>query len=292
MTRTFPMSVPAGAMAVLLLGVSVSRAQDFAPPPPEPPDRPMVYALRGGVPNSGSFLGVGVAEINSDRAKALKLSETHGVELTSVEEDSPAAKAGLKAGDAVLEYNGQRVEGMEQFIRLVRETPAGREVKLLIGRNGATQTVPVTIGARKLSMVHPMPSNWSFELPEMPPMPDMPKVFTTWRSSILGIEGESLGKQLAEYFGVKEGVLVRAVVKDSPAEKSGIKAGDVIVKVDGTSVSTPGELSSAVRSARGKKSYSVQLMRNRQETSVNVIPDDDRSETPHPRVVRGTPVRM
>src|SRR5512139_2437444 len=66
--------------------------------------------------SSRSYLGVGVAEINADRAKALKLKEERGVEITRVEDDSPAAKAGLKVGDVVLEYNGQRLEGTEQFV--------------------------------------------------------------------------------------------------------------------------------------------------------------------------------
>src|SRR5579864_4276068 len=77
----------------------------------------------------GSYLGVNLAEIDSARAKELKLKEPSGVEITRVEEASPAEKAGLKPNDVVLEYNGQRVEGMEQFGRLVRETPGGREVK-------------------------------------------------------------------------------------------------------------------------------------------------------------------
>ncbi len=78
----------------------------------------------------GTYLGVNLAEIDANRAKELKLKEDYGVEITRVEENSPAEKAGLKAGDVVLEYNGQRVEGMEQFGRMVRETPPGREVKL------------------------------------------------------------------------------------------------------------------------------------------------------------------
>jgi serine protease Do len=57
------------------------------------------------------------------------LKDVHGVEITRLEEDSPASKAGLKIGDVVLEYNGQRVEGTEQFVRLVKETPVGRQVK-------------------------------------------------------------------------------------------------------------------------------------------------------------------
>ena len=88
----------------------------------------------------GSYLGIAVVEINADRAKALHLTEERGIEVTCVDPGSPADKAGLKQGDVVLEYNGERVEGGEQFIRLVRETPPGRAAKLTVWRNNASQT--------------------------------------------------------------------------------------------------------------------------------------------------------
>src|SRR5580704_422498 len=96
-----------------------------------------------------SFIGVMVQEIDADRAKTLKLHEEAGVEVTRVEPDSPAEHAGLKIGDVIMQYNGLHVEGMEQFSRLVHETPAGREVKLDIIRAGMPQVVTARIGARR-----------------------------------------------------------------------------------------------------------------------------------------------
>ncbi len=83
---------------------------------------PDVYFQFAGATQT-SFIGVNLADIDNERAHALKLRDVHGVEITRVEDNSPAAKAGLKPGDVVLDYNGQRVEGMEQFGRFVRETP-------------------------------------------------------------------------------------------------------------------------------------------------------------------------
>lgn len=259
---------------------------------PEPPGAPFAFGMAA--MTGGSFLGVGIAEITSARARELKLREEHGVEITHVEDNSPAMKAGLKAGDVILEYNGQRVEGIEQFGRLVRETPAGREVKLLISRNGANQTVQASVGARKGGMLLNRSGDWHFEMPEMQ-MPDIPRVFSTWSSSMLGVEAESLGKQLAEYFGVKDGVLVRSVAKGSAAEAAGIKAGDVITKVDQSAVATPSDLTSAVRSARSKKPFTIQITREHREMTVSVTIEDDRSgrETlPRTRIVRQNIVRM
>ncbi|HTC87376.1 MAG TPA: PDZ domain-containing protein [Bryobacteraceae bacterium] len=227
----------------------------------------------------GTYLGVNLAEIDANRAKELKLKEDYGVEISRVEENSPAEKAGVKTGDVVLEYNGQRVEGMEQFGRMVRETPPGREAKLTISRNGAVQTLTAVLGLRKFPFSGNFPPG--FEVPEFH-MPDIPQIFTTIRSPMLGVEAESLGTQLAVYFGVKEGVLVRSVLENTPAQKAGIKAGDVITKVDGMAVSAPSELSNAVRAANAKKTYAIELVRDRKPVtlSVNV---EDRSERWIPR---------
>jgi serine protease Do len=258
---------------------------------PQGSGTPQIFEFRNGgsgLLSSGTYLGVNLCEISSDRARELKLKEAYGVEVTRVEDGSPAEKAGLKSGDVVLEYNGQRVEGMEQFGRLVRETPPGREAKLLISRNGATQTVMATLQTRKLKNFSTVMPN--FDMPQMR-LPDMPQMFTTWRSPVLGVEAESLGSQLAAYFGVKEGVLVRSVAPDTAAEKAGIKAGDVIVKVDGTGVTTPNELVSAIHAAASKKSFPVDLVRDRHETNVTVT-IEDHSENLGPRTRAVHDVRM
>jgi len=172
---------------------------------------------------------------------------------------------------------------MEQFGRLVKETPPGREVKLTVSRNGALQTLTAVVGSRKFHFAVNLPP---IEIPDIPPLPDIPQIFTATRSARLGVEAEALGPQLAGYFGVKEGVLVRAVLDNTPAQKAGLKAGDVITKLDGTEVTGPGELSSAVRAASSKKSYSVELMRDRKLMTLTVTVEE-RSDryTPGARVV-------
>lgn len=235
------------------------------------------------------YLGVSALDISTDRAKTLKLKEESGVEVTSVEQDSGAAKGGLKVGDVIMEYNGQKVEGWEHLKRLVRETPIHREVKIVVWRNGAAQTLMATIGARKTSqfdfgMVTPAPTPWAQPMPPSAPMPpampsmpgfDLPQFRTLMGTSSLGIMGEALGQesQLAEFFGVKEGVLVRSVNKDSAAEKAGMKAGDVITKVDDTSISTPQQIGGALRAARSKSTVTVTVMRSKKEMTLTVTPD-------------------
>jgi serine protease Do len=275
------------SLSFAVLGVaaaSCSFAQDPAPRARAATNRAFSVRIA-----RNSYLGIGVAEIDAERAKALNLKEVRGVEVKSVDHDSPAAKAGLKESDVVLEYNGQRIEGTEQFIRLVHETPIDRQVKLLVSRNGAPQTLTATIGHRaeqysfrtgdgdngelaiEIPPMPPMPPMPEMAVtPEMPVMPEAPRAFGSMRTGLLGIECEPLGSQLATFFGVKEGVLVRSVAKDSAAEKAGMHAGDVIVKVDGEAVTQVHEISSLVRAARNKHAFPIVVMRDKKEITLNV----------------------
>jgi serine protease Do len=230
------------------------------------------------ISRSGSYLGIGGIDIDEERAKALNLKEVRGVEIKSVDANSPASKAGLKDGDVVLEYNGQPVAGIEQFARLVRETPAGREVRLQVWRGGAMQTITATIATRPGATIHGDGDTFSFTMPPMPPIPpvDLPTTHTTWRSPSLGVETESLTPQLAEFFGVKEGVLVRAVTRNSAAEKAGLKAGDIVIRLDETKVSSPREITSALHALRAKRTFPVVVVRNHQEMTFSVTLEERR----------------
>lgn len=222
-----------------------------------------------------SFLGVGVVEIDAERAKALNLREERGVEITRLEENGPAAKGGLKKGDVVLEYNGQRVEGTTQFSRMVRETPANRDVKLLISRNGTQQPLTVRTGGRRDFMSsNNLLGDVNVTVPVMPSfsitMPEIPRVIMAWQSTGLGVEAEPLGQQLAQYFGVKDGLLVRSVTANSAAEKSGLKAGDVITRVEGNAVNNTRDLGSAVRNLEGRKTLNLTVVRDKREMPISM----------------------
>ncbi|MBI2689755.1 MAG: PDZ domain-containing protein [Acidobacteria bacterium] len=275
------------AMALLSLP---ALAQPTTPPPAAPPEPPRYKVMTLG--GSVSYLGIGVMEINADRAKELKLKEEAGVEVTRVDSNSPAEKAGLKAGDAVLEYQGNRVEGSEQFVRFVRETPVGRTVKMKVFRAGNAQTLTATISARQNNVFGMSQADRERvekemarmrerirTLPEIR-MPDVPHAVMGWRSGMLGIDGESVEDQLADFFGVKEGVLVRGIAKDMPAAKAGIKAGDVIVRVEDKSVRTPRDITAAIRSAKNRKPLKVTISRQRSEMTLDVQLEDEKPMTP------------
>ena len=182
-----------------------------------------------------SYLGIGPRDINPSRVQALKLKDDSGVEVSDVDNDAPAAKAGVKIGDVILTYNGQKVESAEQLKRLIHETPVGRTVQLLISRNGQQQSISVTLGSKHgvVASVPKMPrianpGNSFFDNP-----PDI-SMNILQAASKGGLLVENLTPQLGEFLGVKNGngVMVRSVEKGSPAEFAGLKAGDVIVRIE------------------------------------------------------------
>lgn len=256
------------------------------PAPPAPPAPPMQDVMRL-MSTSGAYLGVGVRDVDAERKKALNLKEERGAEVTSVEDGSPAAKADLKKGDVVLDYNGQRVEGMEQFIRMVRETPEGREVKIGVSRNGQMLTLnakPESSRTRLARTVRIAPMG-PIEVRTWGQSADRPSANLSWRSGALGVEAEAVDAQLAEFFGVKSGVLVRSVTKASPAEKAGFKAGDIIVKVEDYKVSSPREVSGFIRTATSSnRTVGITVVRAKQEVPLKVtFEEQDLQPTPLPR---------
>ena len=189
----------------------------------------------------GAQIGVTLRDLDADDQKTGKAAG--GVMVESVETDSPAAKAGLKANDVIVEFDGERVRSSRQFARLVQETVPGRSVQMAAMRDG--QRVPLTITPREsggpfkfdrvegaLAKVAPVPVPKSGTFP-----------FAVYvAAGQLGVSVTELPTQLAEYFGTKDGVLVTSVADNSIAGKTGVKAGDVITSLDGGSINDGADL--------------------------------------------------
>ena len=231
--------------------------------------------------DGSSWLGVETHEVTADKAKELKLSAERGVVLGKIVPDSPAAKAGLKENDVVTEINGQRVEGAAQFRRMIHEIPAGRTIQLTVWRDGRTQTINATLGKSEqgrhaMKMMTPTPGTFAFRMPEMPEIPSMEGNGTMLLGGQprLGIDAEEISGQLGAFFGAPdgEGILVRDVASGSPAEKAGVKAGDVITSLNGERIRTVGELREKLSAKRDDKDRTVKLgvLRNKSEISLNV----------------------
>lgn len=229
--------------------------------------------------SSGAFLGIRMTEVTKDNMSKYKLGKIEGVIVNSVVEGSPAETAGIKNEDVLLDFDGVKVRSTLQLSRLVRETPVGRQVELVLSRDGKRETIKVQLEEQKVTPAQneqdflgqffsPTPrGNFNFEMPERPdrgmvvPAPDRPR---------LGVMLQPLSDQMAEYLGVPggKGALVSSVDAASVSQGK-LKAGDVIVSADGKEVASPEDVISLVRQKSGG-SIDFKVIRNKKQVSVTV----------------------
>jgi len=224
------------------------------------------------VMNGSGRIGVTVRDIDSEDKQV-----RDGVIVTDVDTGSPADKAGIKTGDVVMEFDGERVRSTRQFTRLVQETPEGRSVPATLSREGKKVTVTVIpehstfdgdfamrlLESPRARLVPPPPPPAPRAPSELSPaIPyDFPMLRLSGRR--LGITIESLDSQLAEYFGVKDGLLVKSVADGSVAQKAGLKAGDVITSLNGTHLDETSDLNRAVDRIDDNGEFTLEVVRDR-----------------------------
>src|SRR5919198_2889825 len=222
-----------------------------------------------------SYLGVDTRDITRDRVAELKLKDETGVEVTIVDQDAPAGKAGIKEHDVILSVNGNKVESVEQLRRMIRELPAGRVVKIGVSRDGHPMNLEVQLAARHSRSISIPPIPHVAPMPPMPPMPEMDipmSVVVVHSAMRSGLMVENLTPQLGEFFGAKngEGVLVRSVEKGSRAEKAGFRAGDVIVRVDKNPVHDTGDFSHSLHGHRNGEPFRIGIIREKKEQTLTL----------------------
>lgn len=282
-----------GLLAVLILSVAPTLAQQPAPPAP-PPESPEEFGNSFSFfIDGGGFLGVYGEDITSENAGRYRLNQPRGVGITQVVKDSPAEKAGLKKDDVILRLDGENVTSVRKLNRLVSEIAPDHSVRITISRNGAEQEVTATMGRRKnqsfardLFSQQPRVFKWEGpgnklfgDLNDLNKLHDFhlnnnnDLMFTLSNSRRMGVSTVALTKQLADYFGIADGrgVLVTNVSEDGPAAKAGLKAGDVITEVDGEAIDSPGDISRVInRKKEGEVSLTV--IRNKSRQTFRVTP--------------------
>jgi serine protease Do len=232
------------------------------------------------------YLGVDVADIDSDKAQALKLKEVRGALITLIDHDAPAGQIGLKVNDVVIAIDGQNIEGAEHLRRVLKEIPPGRKVSLEISRDGNIQTLAVQLADRK-ELEHEAWDKIGVGADTQPPPPpgmgllagggDAPvssgfhmSLFTSTLN--VGAMVEPLTSQMAEYFGVPGGLMVKQVSRKSEAAASGLKAFDVILKVGSDSISTSADWDRSLRSNQGKP-VQVTILRDKKQQTITLQVD-------------------
>ena len=240
--------------------------------------------------SSPGYLGVLVSDVDNDSANKLKLKETRGALITLIDHDAPAGQAGLRVNDVVLELNGQRVEGAEQFGRMLREIPAGRKVNIQVSRDGNTQNMEVQLCDRK-AMEQDVWNRLGRQSDAGSSAPtkgiltgngDVGSIgfrMPFFGSSLnVGAMVEPLNPQTAEVLGVQSGVLVKQVARKSEAAAAGFKEHDVILKVGNDAIKTTADWDRALR-ANQDKPVQVTILRDGKQQTLNLQVDSKHNKS-------------
>lgn len=237
--------------------------------------------------NEGGYLGVQAQEVNKENFSKFGLSKVQGVAVEKVIENSPAAQAGLQAGDVILRFNGEELTSIRKFTRLLGEVAPDHQATLAVSRGGSEREIVVTLGKRPAASFE----NGRFDVlmpPQFPTMTGLPQIrqlpmprdgeqppIVVWKNAArqIGVAATPLTKQLGEVFGVAEGkgLLITEVRENSPAARAGLKAGDIIVEADDKEIKTSLDL---VRAVNEKKEGDVSLtiVRDKTRQTIRVTP--------------------
>jgi serine protease Do len=247
---------------------------------PATTDRSFSFFLDG-----GAFLGVGAEDISKENMGRYGMREVRGVGVTQVAKDSPAEKAGLKKDDVILRFDGESVTSTRKLTRLVSESSPDQTVRITISRGGGEQEVSATLSKHNMGSVlgasirddilKGIEKGW----PVIKTDDGDFNVFSLGANRRIGVNTQTLTKQLADYFGAKDGgVLITSVTENSPAAKAGLKAGDVITAVDGEKVDSSGDLTRAINKKQ-EGEISLTILRDRNSRTVNLTPEKSKEPT-------------
>lgn len=244
------------------------------------------------------YLGVEIADVDPDKAQALKLKDARGALVTLIDHDAPAAKAGIVVNDVILAFNGQQVQNVEQFLSLLHQTHPGNKVSIEISRDGNLQTLAVQLTDRRAldHEVWTRIGNGGDVFPQAPamgvfpgssdaPVPGGFHMSFFGKTLNVGAMVEPLTSQMAEYLGIASGLMVKQVARKSEAAIAGLKSFDVIVKAGSEAVTNIASWDRALRANQGKP-IQVTVLRDRKAQVLTLLVD---SRHPESKSSPGTP---
>lgn len=280
----------------VLIGVGAGSAQTPEPKADKAPVKTFSFSFEG----DGGYLGVQTEEVTRENLSKFGLRDVKGVAVESVVDGSPAQAAGLQKGDVIVKVNGDDITSSRKLTRLVSEISPDHQARLTIVRNGSEREITVTVGKRpgfqfgegSFGIMAPMGKLDFPQMPDMPAMPELdrlpradwtplppgtpdvaPFAFAFGSRRQIGAGLMPLSKQLAAHFGVEGGALVNDVRENSPAAKAGLKAGDIIVEVEGKAVKGEMDLMRAIGEKK-EGAITLTIVRDRNRQSISVTPEE------------------
>ena len=281
-TRTKGLTWGAATLAALAAQPAAAGPQGAAQPAPEAVERVIERRIELG--GARSAIGISVRDVDDPAAET-------GAVVMDVRAEGPANAAGIEPGDVIVEFDGERVRGARQLARVVEETPAGRTVPLRVRRDGSALALQVTpaeapgwaarladVDSARLrrGMAELGERLGELDLSGLRRLPDLLREGRWGPGRVrLGVRAESIGGQLADYFGVDAGVLVTHVGADTTGATAGLRAGDVITAIDGDAVNDLRGLRRRLARLEPGAGFAITAVRDRTETTLTAAPDPD-----------------
>ena len=225
-------------------------------------------ALMAGKDPGKGYLGVRIEKISPDDKEEFGVK--FGVLVTNVSKGEAAEKAGIKKYDVIQYFNGEKMRRTDDLVEIVRQNKPDTQAKIKLVRDGKEKELTVTLGELKVKDLKDFSFDWKDKGGEK-------FLFVSGRA-FLGVHLQDLDKDLAEYFGVKEneGVLILKVSADTPAEKAGLKAGDVIVKFNDKNISNAEDVIKILEDLKKGDKADIEIIRHKNKQTVKVEVDERR----------------
>lgn len=225
------------------------------------------------------WLGVSIIENQNDE-----------IEVYDVAKESPAEKAGIKKGDIIVEFEGQKVTSTNMLAHKIRMHKPGDKVDVLIKREQETIKINVELDEySKQNIIDEFKEKFpllfspkrielrKFAEPKVWPFP-----FLEREGNYIGVYLEEINQELSKYFGVAKGtgLLVTKLVKQGPAERAGLKVGDVIIKADGKRIQTLREIEEIIKSKKENENIKLEIIRDKKSKLIEVTVEKEEKEFP------------
>jgi serine protease Do len=280
------------SLAFILIGIGAAATVQAQTPAPEPRAETRTFSMF--FDGAGGYLGVQTQDVTKENFGKYGLRDVRGVAVDKVMEGSPAQAAGLQNGDVIVGFNGEEITSVRKLTRLIGEVAPDHQARITVLRGGSERELTATLGKR------PTPKfengNWPFSVlppghpaipdaPNVPPAAEMPRIQIqpgapaqpfVWQFGPrrqIGVGITPLTDQLAQHFNVTSGALINNVRDNSPAAKAGLKAGDIVVEVDGKQLTGDGDLARAIGEKK-EGDITLTIVRNGNRQTVRVTPEE------------------
>lgn len=229
-----------------------------------------------------AYLGVYLENLDDKDYQKFNLLEKYGVLAEKIVKDGPADKAGMKDKDIIVEIQGEKIYTSDQITRMLDLLRPEQEVNIKIWRKKEFKNLDLVLGEKEYH-------DYSFFTPglesfRLGPSNVLMYKYQDENGKWIGIQPRELNEQLLDSYGLKNGVMIEKVISETPAEKAGLKAGDIILKMDEMNIEKINDIHEVVKNKEIDEEVTIQIQRDKKQQQVRVKIESRRKEREGERI--------